>query len=274
MIPYFFFLPDWSNVSGGGTAIHRLAHELSIRGFAVSVNTKVQNPDWQRIPFSDHCSGNSIAVYPEQVGGNPLGGSKVVRYVMHIPGFFGGPPLSSYLKTDILFVYSEFWNKEVGLNLPSERILEIPTLLNIDMFHDKKFPRSGYLVYRGKGRTTELIETENIPRLSGNFLGDSGQRLLADKLNRCNRLYSYDIMTVLIEISRLCGCPVTIIRDKDRKTHPRFAYCAPDYGLIFKDYPLETNQLPIDSEIVREEYIKKDKVMKEQIENFIRITQS
>jgi len=273
MKPYYFYLPPWSNVSGGGTAIHRLAHEISVLGFPVYVNTKVQNPDWSRIPFADSCAGDSVAVYPEQVGGNPLGGSKVVRYVMHIPGYFGGPPLSSYLSTDILFVYSEFWNKEVGLNLPAERILEIPTLLNINMFVDKKFPRSDYLVYRGKCRNPELKETENIPKLSGNFLGDSGQRLLADKLNRCSRLYSYDIMTVLIEIARLCGCPVTIIKDSERKTHPRFAYAAPDYGIIFMNYEQETKQLPLDSEIVRAEYSNKEQTMREQIKNFIGITQ-
>ena len=225
MKPYYVAAPPFNLGSAGCVVIHRLAHELSLRGMEVYLGAAQQNPRYEKLPVADDWDAtgtrcgimsprpNTIAVYPEIYHGNPMGGSVVVRYLLNSPGRFGGP--ESFPETDILFVYSDFHNRESGLNLPPERVLMIPSW-NTDTFYDMRLKREGCLYYRGKGRQPDDPEASRYLTVGRFIPGPEGQIQLRETLNRCERLYCYDNATVFAEIARLCGCEVILIPD------PRF----------------------------------------------------
>lgn len=209
--PYCIVAPPWSELCGGGVVMHRLAHELFLRGCDVSMNTDKQNPAWPALPVATEIRGG-IAVYPEQVYGNDLQGETVVRFILHRPGNFGGP--KTYPVTDLLFAYSEYWNREAKLNLPPERILFIPNL-NPDVFYNMRLKRNGCLMYRGKGKQKGNPYADCHPRVGAEFsiAGPTGQARLREAFNRCQRLFCYDNATAMVNIALLCGCPVTLLPD-------------------------------------------------------------
>jgi O-antigen biosynthesis protein len=226
MKPYYVSAPQFNLGSAGCVVMHRLAHELRLRGMEVYLSTRLQNPRYEALPVSNdwghdaascpHRPG-SIAVYPEIVHGNPMGGSVVVRYILNKPGRFGGP--ASFPETDLLFVYSDFWNRESGLDLPEERVLMIPSW-DTDTFFDMRLNREGCLHYRGKGRQPDDPEASRYPSVSEMIrinVGPEGQIKLRETLNRCERLYCYDNATVFAEIARLCGCEIILIPDPQFK---------------------------------------------------------
>ena len=207
--PYCIVAPPWSELCGGGKVMHCLAHELSMLGCDVSMNTDKQNPAWTILPVkTDICGG--IAVYPEQVYGNDLHGDTVVRYILHRPGNFGGP--KTYPAPDLLFAYSEFWNREAKLNLPPERIVFVENI-DADVFYNMRLNRNGCLRYRGKGQQAGNPHADCHPLVSPSA-GPDGQARLREELNRCQRLFSYDNATAMVNIALLCGCPVTLLPDE------------------------------------------------------------
>lgn len=268
--PYRVLTVPWTEMSGGGTAINRLAHELSLAGEEVYVYEDKQNPKWNQLPNKQPETDDFIAVYPEQVYENPFGAKTAVRYIMHKPGYFGGPTIDKYGQKDLLFAYSEFWNREIDLNLPEERILEIPTILDPSIFQDMKLRRRpDFLTYRGKGDQKLVINYRDLVAY-GPFEGAEGQRNLKMTLNFCGVLYCYDIISVIIDIARMCGCIVDLVPDSRFKTDPRIAYPYPEHGLKMLG---ENLKYDVDSELIKEGYKEKEMKMKIQLEKFIEITQ-
>ena len=237
MNSYFVWLPDWSNVSGGGALLHSFAVRLYSLGMDVYVNSNKQNPLWDKIPTFESFKGsmeNVIAVYPEVTHGNPYNAKHVARYLLHIPGFFGGP--KEFDKNDILFTHSTIFNCRI--KLPEERLIRIP-YINTDMFFDQKLNRDKVFAYRNKGTHYPHPDLKGIPLLGTgfDFNGNEGQLRLADLLNKTKILYCYDNITVMSDIARLCGCPVVIIPDpfwkeEEIKSMDNWSEGGIGYGLV------------------------------------------
>lgn len=256
--PYCVLAPGFSESCGGGVVMHRLAQELAAHGCEVYMNTARQNPAWPALPAAAKIRGG-IAVYPEQVYGNEMEGDVVVRYILHRPGNFGGP--KTYPKTDLLFAYSEFWNREAALNLPPERILHV-TNLDSAVFNNRKLPRHGCLRYRGKGRQPGNPHADAHPVVGPNVSGPDGQARLADQLNRCKRLFCYDNATAMVDIALLCGCPVTILPD------PSIGQC--DYLVPSLGDDMTHDEIAAAAVSALR---AKEQILHEQLERFIDITQ-
>jgi hypothetical protein len=203
------------------------------------------------------------------VTGNPLNASTVVRYLLNLPGVIGGPVI--FPETDLMFVYSEFFNRK--MNYPADRILKTP-YLEYERFQNFHQKRSGKLFYKGKGVITEKVNAEDLG--SGRvFSGSGGQEALVAKLNHCRVLYSYDSISAMTEIARLCGCPVVIIPSpqfskEDCQAIGSWSIGGVGYGIEEEEYAIGS----IDSERLREYYKSESNSFSSKLGSFVNITQN
>ena len=270
MKPYIIQTFPWDESSAGQMALHILANFLHKRypGHVYVSNTTNSPFD---IPDMSTYQGNkkdAIAVYPEVHAENPFKCGTVARFLLNLPGAFGGP--TSYSKNDMLFIFSEFFNERVGL--PEERILTVP-IYDLDIFYDMKLERKGKFYYQGKGRPASFID---VPCLGGggDFIGKEGQKRLSYILNKCELLYSYDSITAMYELARLCGCPVIIMpNEKWSKKECKKVCHYEDGGL---GYGLEDEERAVstcDSAKIRASHKKEEIVFQTQLDSFVKITQ-
>lgn len=252
MKPYYIYAPPFSWSSAGIIVMHRLAHELRNKGCEVYINTEEQNPNYPPINVLRHIDVDGIAVYPEIVHGNPFCCKNVVRYILHIPGYWGGP--KTFNESDLLFVYDDEWNRVAGLNLPDERIL---TIMCVEEQH---FPNYGWkrdrdYYFIGKGRNLNLHpQTAKFFGGKEDFKTTPQRKAMVDNLNKCKDFYTYDTACGINEIAGLCGANVVVIEDKDNIN-----------GYKMQSFILEKN--------IRMRYDDFNTRMHKHLDNFIKITQ-
>jgi hypothetical protein len=269
MKPYLIYTYPWDNSSAGNIVLHKLADALSKR-FPGIVYTLAPDPrvDAKHISKCTVDRKYCIAVYPEVFGGNVFGCGTIVRYLLNVPGMFGGP--KGFSREDIQFAFSNFFNRKIGL--PSSRILTVP-YLDLNQFYDKKMERVGPLYYRGKGQAPHCTP---VPYLGTglDYRGEHGQNALREILNQCTVLYSYDCISAMNEIARLCGCPVVLIPDdywtlEDCKSLDTWNSGGIGFGLEEEEKAKST----INPEKLRETYDWFETIFQLQLDNFIRVTQ-
>ena len=224
MKPYTIFLPDWDTTSGGIRVMWGLYGALLLKGQVVIPNAKIKD---------------AIAIYPEIVNGNPLGADHVVRYILNDPGVMAsmgvaGP--TEFDETDKLYVFSEMFNSKIKADGKHKLFLPI---LDTFTFKDHKKIRTKNAVFFGKGGDKGLHPPDCI-KIDRTIAQD--QQGLADFFNECQVLYSYDPISAMGEIARLCGCKVTLLQDKYSKSQYR-EYEPGINGVSFgmdEDVPLES----------------------------------
>ena len=168
---------------------------LRERGQQVYVNAVIRDQDF-------------IAVYPELTCGNPFNAKRVVRWILSWPGFIGGGP-TKFDKTDQIFVFSKIYNT---FGVDDDHLMFLPAI-DINIFHRTNFgKRTKQCKYVSKGTDLHLRELEEVEELHKEMAVD--QQRLADYLNECEVLYSYDPASAIFECARLCGCRVVIIPNK------------------------------------------------------------
>ena len=216
--PYLVYCPPYTVLSAGIVVMHRLANELHARGLPVFINEQEQNPKWDRLPVITRMEGEAIAVYPEIVSENPFGCGRIVRYLLNKPGFWKSV---QYYDTDILFVYSDFWNEEIELHLPKERVLNL-NAINEAEWQDYGWVRNIDLWYQGKGSgpfDQHPVSAVNLPRECPE--GWDQNTWMKQMLGRCKTFYCYDNATALADIASLCGCKVVYFPDPRMTKKPR-----------------------------------------------------
>jgi hypothetical protein len=184
---------------------------------ARSLRTVLRWVKWQlldpwRAPFNTGPFQNPVArpadlkhaviVYPEIVSGNPLGGERVVRWLLHRPGHHTGE--ADYGSDDLFFHYQDGFQDPA---FPSTRL----TLAWInEAYRDLGLPRAGsaYLVRKGKGRPIvhNLENSVCVDEMSHQ------ERALA--FNRAEYFYTYDLYTMYSRYAAICGCVPIIIPDE------------------------------------------------------------
>jgi len=254
----FDYYPD----SAGQKTMHRLCHELNQAGQEAYVAYPKRNPAWNTPylpgPIRDRrLDERWIAVYPEIIAGNPWKAPRVVRYVLNTPGKLGGDTV--YPPSEIVYVFHELFNTP---GVPSERILFLPTI-ELDLYTDRHEPRSGALYYVGKGQKTRDLDAVE---LTNDMKRDPHE--LADHLNRAEVLYTFDNVTAMAIIARLCGCPVVLIPDGtyDRET---FDSLIAGPGLGWDEMPE-----PFDSDVIRGNEVAQYEAFRERLADFIAVTQA
>jgi glycosyltransferase involved in cell wall biosynthesis len=271
MKPYLICTLPWNEMSAGITVLWKLSQALYERFPGnVFVVDKYQGP--HSIPTVDQCKTSRqdcIAIYPEVVTGNPLNAGSVVRYLLNLPGVIAGPLF--FPESEQLFIFSNFFNQK--MNYHQDRVLTVP-YLPYKRFKDLHQERGGKLYFIGKGIVSQSLDAKNL----GNgidFNGIDGQDFLINKLNHCEVLYSYDSVTAMTAIARLCGCPVVIIPNpqytrEECQVEDTWGLGGIGYGLEEEEYAKET----IDSEKLVEYYEKELSNFDSHLDRFIEITQS
>ncbi len=269
--PYFIWMGNWSDMSGGTAVLNVLAERLRRLGAQVYLSSDDQNPNFGRFPLINSFVDNKedvIAIYPEVVGGsNPFGCGIVVHYILNAPGFFNIPFNPSL--NDILFVHKGF---EHSVNLPKERILSLH-FMTLHKSYDMKKERTKVFCFRGKGSQPDIEKLKDIERIEPYI--KQGQDVLCEVLNQTKILYCYDNISAIVESARLCGCPVVIIPDKKYpessfRNGITFNLGGLGYGLEEEEYATQS----IDAERMRKFYAEDwEDAMNIDVRRFFKITQ-
>lgn len=187
--PYSIYTPEFDPTSGGIRVMWGLLGWLLAKG-----QLAVANARWHT-PFN--------AIYPEIIHGNPFGSERVVRYILNRPGVMAsyGVPGPQSFGDDEIYVFSRIYDT---FNVDDEHILFLP-ILNLHIFKDYKRNRTQTCYFVGKGTDQNLHPADSIP-ITREFAQD--QQQLAELLNNCHTMYTYENPTAMNEIARLCGCKV------------------------------------------------------------------
>lgn len=270
MKPYLIWAPPYDRRSGGCKVLHALGHELKNKGVEVYINTSAQRPDWavgavtNQQEITAQIERGAIAIYPEIIFGNPFGAKTVVRWMLNKPGKISGP--TEYPIEDIVYSYSRIYDV---FGLPEDRILFYPQI-ELNIFYDKKLPRNGVCFYVGKGSSTPRIpETTGALEITRFFPPD--QHDLANIFCTRELFISYDTVTSLNDNARLCGCPVILVPGYTSREEMKLDLGWGGTGWGMEE--LEKAKATLNSDGLRQEYLKLIDTFKERLSRMIEFTQ-
>lgn len=160
----------------------------------------------------------SIVVYPESITGNPCGASRVVRYILNVPGKMGGD--KEYAKEELLVAYCDELAKYAD-----GQVLYVPVIE--DFFcKDASIKRTRDAMWIGKGINTNQHPT-NCEEITMEY--PFSRIGMARFLQTVGTFYTYDNFTHLIPEALRCGC--------------RVVYLDPETGPIeIKEYKLPSEE--------------------------------
>lgn len=168
------------------------------------------NPNFETptLKFSKKKYQKDIVIYGEQVLGNPLNSEKVIRYLLHTPGYHTGRAYYSFNE------YHVHWDLGVKhLNFPACKIHKNKVKISYffeDIYYDKKIRfRKGdcYLIRKGKGKP--FIHSKNAICIDGKTHEE-----IASIFQKCERFYSYDVHTMYSRYAAMCGCLSIVVPDE------------------------------------------------------------
>lgn len=220
--PYVIVTPRFMPQSAGIRILHQLCHLLNRAGFEAllhvvpfyrdvdDISSRLQTP----VLTSSTCARfvaeqrRPILVIPESLPFAPVEGCLNVRYLMHFPGFLGGP--KTFTDNDLTFAYSAVIARGVDrtdgiLFLPSVD----PTLFKLP---ESSQPRDLRCVYGGKfvdyhGQTLPDDITHDAVVISRLRPDSHSSADLRQLLQRAQVLHVFE-NTALITESLMSGCPV------------------------------------------------------------------
>lgn len=251
--PYSIIAPPYDVTSGGIRVMYALRSWLEIKGEIVYMNAKMET--------------DFIAVYPEIYHGNEANAGTVVRYILNKPGVmasYGEPGPSVFPINDKLFYFSRLFAPS---DTPDEQIMFLP-VLNLQIFKDTGSKhRKNSCVLVGKGQETEEF-TKTMFHLTREFALD--QQKLAEYLNTCDVMYSYDQVSAMFEIARLCGVKVVVIPSGQYSRRDLEKY---EPGVEGITYGLGNTNKTFNSSEFREKYLGLRDLFSRKIDRFIEMTQ-
>ena len=197
-LPYLIWSYDYDHASGGLKVLHHLCHQLNLAGETAYNSYRGSNPAWNTPYRPAPLEGEYVAVYPETIAGNPWGAPHVARWVLNVPGLLPGGQ-RTYDPAEMVFT----WDRSFLDGVP---LLHLESIEQ-DIYYDRHEPRAGELYYEGKaylfGTYGDTYGAEPIT-----LEMRRNRYALADALNHATLLRSFDAMSGMNDIARLCGCPV------------------------------------------------------------------
>ena len=194
---------------GGGSAgvrvLYALCDELRRRGCSAAIYPYGRKARRSRCAdtvtsVTPEMRENDIVVYSETVWGNPLGFRNVVRWVLNVPGRFGGE--RSYHQGELVVAWLRQY-ADVDLTLRLD-------LVDRTLFYDDggKKTTDAVFVYKG-GRVRRTPELAGLPVITMTW--PKTREELGALLRRTRVLFSHDANTSLVEEAEACGAKVKIV---------------------------------------------------------------
>lgn len=240
--------PPYDPLSGGIKVMWGLYGYLLARGQEAYTNSTSDDPD------------SFVAIYPEIYQGNQAQARRVVRYLLNEPGamaLYGTPGPTTFDKKDLIYTFSKMY-----YDTDDEHTLFLP-IIDLYTFKDLGRKRKITAYFVGKGTNTNQHPKDAI-QITRELAKD--QHFLAELLNDCQVLYSYDPVSAMTELARLCGCRVRMCQTK--YTKEQYELYEPGLnGMGFdKDVGLDTPEF-------RHHYQNMIKTFNERLDQFIISTQ-
>lgn len=169
------------------------------RRFKLYANEVFRNP----IKYWPWVSKETIVVYPEIISGNPLYARRVVRWLLHRPGYHTNE--ICFGVEDLFFAYHQVFNDE-QFN-PTSRRLTL-AYVNLDLCKQTNFgERRGTCYILRKGKTRDDLPT----CFDGPIIDQLSAQEIVQVFNTCEYCVSYDTMTFYSYMASVCGCISVIV---------------------------------------------------------------
>lgn len=247
---YSVMTPPFDPTSGGIRVMWGLYGYLLAKGQIAYTNSTADD-------------GEFIGIYPEIYRGNEAGAKVVVRYLLNKPGamaLYGTPGPTSFPKTDLIYTFSKMYYDTDDVHTMFLPILDLHTFIDQGKVRDKR------AVFIGKGKN-EWLHPADCILLDRGLAQD--QQLLADFLNECQVLYSYDPVSAITEIARLCGCRVVMLQ----KEYTKDDYSKYEPGMNGMSFGLD-EEVPLETKSFRNHYQSLKAMFSKKLDKFIEATQN
>ena len=195
---------DYGTDSGGGIALHRLAHNLVQLGHDATLTCSHTAPGWAgRTRQTQRCLHEEIMIYPEIVEGNPFRGERVVRWLLNKPGFFGpGNGDGVYGENDLIMTWDERYS--VGYTVAGK----LTAWRDLAHFRDYHRLRAGTCSLVRKGKMSQLLHPLDPDAFCiDDYARRGGDNYLIDVFNRVESFTCYDDNSLIPTLAHLCGVP-------------------------------------------------------------------
>lgn len=269
---------DYNENGGGVIALHKLCHILNKKGheayvmpfrtefefgvynflryvknlmrvyfFKYKTNDNFKTPvlrfiyPWQK--------NNFVVIYPENVSGNPLKVTKVVRWFLYHPGYFSKK--INYGTGELYFSYGTFGNSlDIFGSKKSDHQLKITHFF--DEYYNLEniaVERQGtaYCLRKEKGR--EIIHDLN----DSICIDGLSHKEISEIFKRVKTFISYDLYTAYSWFAVLCGCESIVVPKNNMSIEQWHGNDLNRTGIA---YGFDTNELLADEKEKARQYIK------------------
>lgn len=275
--PIIVDCPTFNEKNGGAIVLHMLVDQLrsiGVQAYAANLGhdySNVKSPFMRALKkcnrrrrrgsFKTHPSmevplapielyEDAIIVYPETRSGNPLKSKRVVRWLLHKPGFFGVD--AKIEPSDILFYYQKAFVDGIT-GVPAGRLLQVRWIRD-DIYQNLNMPRLGTcrMIRKGKYGLGTIPEHDESILLDG-----KSHTEIAKIFNTTEVFYSHDPHTLYLYYAVLCGCvPVVIPQPGINSREWRAGNSDAKYGVAYGESEIEwahstSNQLRIHMDELR-----------------------
>lgn len=151
---------------------------------------------------------DSIIIYPEVVVGNPLKANKVVRWLLHKPGFNNGGKID-FGKEDLFFYYDKSFDDSRYNKYPENHLHIVSQRADVYKVTNKG-EREGSCYLLRKGYKRELVHDTTHTQLLDGLSHEETARVF----NEVKYCISYDTYTMYNVYAVMCGCIPIIIPEK------------------------------------------------------------
>jgi hypothetical protein len=286
--PYYIVAPRFIRTSAGIRVLYLLCHHLNLLGYqAYIINTQphIESDEGihdfiapmltDAISHYHHKYGiTPIIVYPETICGNPLNAEIIARYVLNYPGLLGGNEI--FDDNEMIFTYSEALAKNISPNR-KKYLLFIPAC-NSNIFYPPKNneKRRGSCFSASKYQNSFNGKLLPLTKHSFEITRDLPDSLtpqeIADLFRKSELFYTYENTSLATE-AVMCGCPAIFIPSDYMKEPPLALKETGSNGTSFGISDEDIKKAKDTVHLAFEDYQKTTEIFKQQLENFIKITQ-
>lgn len=215
---YLVYTHDYTRLSAGVRALHKLVHYLNLSGCEAYVTSEVRNPEWctPLAPYElqKEIAQNGVVIYPEVEAGNKLDANQVVRFILNIPGMIRGD--KEVAPGEKAWAYSGILRRYLDNPL---NVLTVPVIdrgvFGVGIGAVREPDRGAYFLgreYCGGERVPDdsVIETPHwFDEISREW--PRTQAGVSEVFRRSSVFITHTAYTMLIHEARLCGCPVIVV---------------------------------------------------------------
>lgn len=253
---FFIYANSYDPNSGGTIVLHRLCHLINqvtphsaylvpfgyplkgwkkvrrfLRGELIRPRHFRLHPDWNTpVWHKTAIPHDAFAVYPEITNGNPMNSAKVIRWLLHQPGFHTGK--IEYGPNELYFKFNsaihDFSYKNSTLSQNELKVVYYP----IDIYCEAKENRqmrdieSCHMIRKGGDK--QMIHPQESVALDG-----KSHQEIADIFRRTKRFICYDDYTAYSIFAVLCGCESVVVPGENVSLEKWYPNESDRYGIAY-----------------------------------------